>query len=306
MRVVAASFLVLLGCGAAPASDAPQARHAHLGADTAALVGGAAVPTTLVAEVARAEHLEPRAALDRLVVDALAAEGARAAGEEQDPAVARQIQSVLTRATVERAKAAAVAGGLPNDDEVATFSRRYWRDVDLPEQARVIHAVVLRPKDASRAEAAHALATRLATTLSGATSEDDFESRAKALPHEGIDVRVERLAPFVEDGRIAEGEEGFYDASFAHAAFALKKPGDTSAVVDSPFGWHVIRLLELRPPKIVPIPERRQRFASEVYSKRGSDALAAIIAARAGRVHVELQPDADALMALLDQRSKEP
>jgi parvulin-like peptidyl-prolyl isomerase len=292
-----AALLAVAACDRAPTRPlAVEVRHASLGAGIAARVGVLDVPTSLVADVARAARSEPRVALERLVDDALAAQGAEAAGESRAPATSWALESVVATSTTEHVRVAAAAAGPPSDAEVKKLSEVYWRDVDLPEQVRVIHAVVLRPKDAAQLDAARALATRLTATLAGATSDDDFEARAKGFPAAPFKIVVEHLPSFVLDGRIAEGEPRLLDTGFARGAFALQKPTDTSGVVESTSGFHVIRLIERRPPKVVPFEERRARFAAEIYAGRSRDALESLLDARRTRTPVEIQLGADARM----------
>ena len=294
--IVVLALATSCGPSQAPAGVS-GAVHARLDARTAALVGSVAIPVSLVADVARAQHSTPRVALDRLIADALAAEGARASGEDRAPAIAWGLEVGVARATAEHVRAASLAAGPPTDAEVSELTRYHWREVDLPEQVKVVHAVVRRPKDTSQVEAARALASDLAKVLAGAKSEEDFETRAKAFPRGPFEITVEHLPAFVSDGRTAEGEPQLLDASFARGSVALKKPGDTSGIVESPFGWHVIRLVERLPPKIVPLAERRARFVDEVHVFRSHDALDAILSARRSAMPVDIRPDAEALMA---------
>ena len=90
-----------------------------------------------------------------------------------------------------------------------------------------------------------------------------------------------------------------FEAPFAKGAFALKRAGETSGVVESSFGWHVIRLIERRPPKTVPLEERRADFGPEVFARRGRAALEATLTARRASTPVGIAPGADALMALV-------
>jgi hypothetical protein len=236
------------------------------------------LPGSLVAAVATRQSLPPRAALESLIDDALVADAAREAGLDSRPAVHGLLEAVLARRVVAHAREAATAAGLPSDAEVAELTRQHWREVDLPDQMLVIHAVVLRPKtaDAAKEASARAIAALVLAAESGARDATDFEARAKAVQHAGFDLRVEKLEPFVADGRVVTSSST-YDPVFAAAGASLVAPGATSGIVESSSGWHVIRLLERLPGKHVPLEERRAAFAEEARAVRAGKEMSALV-----------------------------
>jgi parvulin-like peptidyl-prolyl isomerase len=59
--------------------------------------------------------------------------------------------------------------------------------------------------------------------------------------------------------------------SFEAAAFALQKPNDLSAVVESPVGYHVIQLLEIEAASLRPYAEVRDRIAAFLKQRRARE-----------------------------------
>jgi hypothetical protein len=288
-------MLYVVGCG----GRAPlRPQSVSLGGHTAARVGKEEIAAELVGQVADAQRISTRDAMALLSEDALASLGARAAGLDRDPAVMRAIDMLLARQVIDRTRAEVLASGLPTSEEVEALTRQHWRDFDLPESMRVIHVVVLRPTkhDPALDQRAREIASDLAMREASASSAEDFEARAQKEPHEGVEIRVERLEPFVADGRIVT-QAGNYDATFAAAAASLPTVGATTGVVESPFGWHVIRLLERLPGKHVPLDERREAFAEETYSGRANRRLAELVRRLRQDTPVEIANGVDSLMA---------
>lgn len=248
-------------------------------AGDAAHVGNVAIPAALVAAVATSRGEVLREALDQLVEDALLAQAARASGVESEPATGWASTATLARTVLERLADEARSRGAPTDEELATV--------------RVIHAVVLRSSSVPRARA-RAVADAILRAETGVRDDDDFEKRAHQVAQLGVSVTVERLPEFDLTGRTAEGTE--IDPGFVAASFALRTHGELSEVVESPFGWHVIRLISRVGPDPESIERLRRDFSVAVQGMRVRSQLNASLREKRSRVPVDVSGDAVALM----------
>jgi hypothetical protein len=296
VRAGAVALCLLLACRQA-AETVPG--PTSLGGDVVARVGDEAITRDLVGRVARARRITPRAAAEDLVADAVAANGARAVGYDKDPEVAWALESARARLVADHLRASAHARGAPTDAEVAEITARHWQVFDLPERVRVVHAVTRYPKKRSpEADSrAHAVFDAIVRAVAGAPDAAAFEERAKAVPHDRVEVVAEPLAAFVADGRSAEGE-GAFDADFVNAAFSLSKPG-AQTQVETRFGWHVIQLVERLPPKTTPLEERRATFSEEALTSRARKEYDGLLGSLRARYPVEVSPAAENLMKSL-------
>jgi hypothetical protein len=270
---------LLLAAPACATRASPSSNFVRLGGDVAH-VADAVIPATLVDRSARSRMSTTSRALDGLVEDALLAQEAATRGLDHDRSVLWMCTTALARVVGERLLDEARLRGSPSDDELATI--------------RVMHAVVRRSPSLSPSRAVEVTST-LRQAVENAKSDDDFETRAKQVPHPGAQVTVERLDAIDASGRSARGDE--YDPSFVAAAFGLHVRGETTDIVETPFGWHVIRLMDRAPPEFPALEQRRQELATDVVEMRVRAQLHRLLEERRKRTTVEVRPNADDLMA---------
>jgi peptidyl-prolyl cis-trans isomerase C len=271
-----------------------------------ARVGDQDIREESVQRIAAAQGVDAREARKRAIIDALFALERRS-----DPESAAEVtsseRSVLARVLLERIRTSSRADGPPTNAEIEIVTRERWPVLDRPPSVRTTHAVarVKEPKDRERARA---VGTRLREALKGVSKPGDFFARAKELSTQEIEVRAERLPLLAPDGRTFElpkengrfaGDLGSLDPTFTRAAHELETPGETSPLVETPFGFHVILLEERLPELRVSIEERRQLLADEIVSRRAKRVLSELVSRLEAETPVEEARDAESLTAMV-------
>jgi len=261
-----------LSCSTSVDSAPPGAQQARLPQGIAAKVGAEQIALDTVARIARAQSVTPLLARDFAARDAAFALGARTAfaGGPIVPVVER---AAFARALLESLKAEAAAQGPATDTEVNELTALRWQEFDRPETVRTTHAVVLvnKPEDDV---AARATAQRVYEAVRGVKDPAEFIRLAKEVPHEGVELRAERLPPMARDGRTyfpegarPEQADQRFDKDFAEAGYRLTV-GQIGEPAKSVFGYHVILCEARLPEKRVPLEERRTLLMGEVLKGR--------------------------------------
>jgi peptidyl-prolyl cis-trans isomerase C len=131
------------------------------------------------------------------------------------------------------------------DKDVSDFYAANQASFAEGEAVRASHILIAVPKNAT-AEQKAAAKTKAEGLLKQIKGGADFATLAKANSDDpGSAARGGDLGFF---------EKGQMVPSFDQAAFALK-PGQISDLVESPFGYHIIKVTDRRPPRTPPLAE---------------------------------------------------
>jgi hypothetical protein len=275
LGAIAAAFLE---CGGG--TRAPSAERAPLDG-AVACVGNLGIQPSLVSWVAVTKGVSARAALNDLVDDALAAEGASARGFDADPTVSWEETTALAGRVPARFSEEAAKQGPPTADELSTIS--------------VVHAVVMRSPTLRDGDAL-AIVRSIRQAVTSAPTADEFVRRANAVPHPHANLVAQSVGPFAADGASPGGGE--LDPGFVAAAFALTTPLELSPIIATPFGWHVLQLVERTPPAVAAtFDSRKKELAGAILRLRSRTRLDALLRALRSNGHVETAVAADELMA---------
>jgi len=143
-------------------------------------------------------------------------------------------------------------------------------DFDQPEQARVRHILArFEPGDEAAKQAARARIDAVRMRVEGG---EDFAAVAKEASEDTATKESGGDLGFVSRGGVVKPLE---DAAFAQA------PGALGDVIESPQGFHLLRVEEHRPARVVPFEEAQAQVAAELTRR---DAAAAVARTRAEKL----------------------
>ncbi|HET9958083.1 MAG TPA: peptidylprolyl isomerase [Polyangiaceae bacterium] len=284
---------LLCSCKARPPVPTGNGR---LASGMLARVADQSIPIEQVSRIAAAQGISERSALDRATADALfAVEARRSIGS---PSVRQAERAAAARSLLEELARHAQSQGTPTDKEIEQLTIDHWIDWDRPPAARVVHVVALLPSN-GEARASREVAERVQAAVHGVRAPEVFAERARGVPHQGIELRVEELPFITPDGRGISIKEprmaaGQFEPAFAAAANALSTEGDQSPIVETRFGFHVLMLLERLPERRLPLEERRRIFEPEVLARRARSEKNTLVQRLGAEAQVGVARDVDA------------
>jgi len=221
------------------------------------------------AQATLAKDLKQRhALLKRVVVNRIIADYARAQGFDQRPAVREKqalvVENFLATEYLEEVVAGAVKA---TDEEVQQYYEQHPDEFTTPEAVRASHILVQVARTAPEPERAAARA-KLEGIQRRLQAGEDFATLARELS--------EDPGAKQNGGDLGFSPRGRMVPEFETVAFALK-PGETSGVVETQFGFHLIRVEERRAAECQPLAAVQQRIAAKIARERQGEAVSAFV-----------------------------
>ncbi|QXL84619.1 SurA N-terminal domain-containing protein [Comamonas sp. NLF-1-9] len=181
------------------------------------------------------------------------------------------------------------AGITVNEDDLRTYYKENQDRLAGKEERRASHILINAPKDAPAAE--REAARKKAESLLAEVRKDP--ARFAAIAKESSQ----------DPGSAAQGGDLGYFARgamvkpFEDAVFSMHK-GDISDLVETDFGYHIIELTDVKPPKIPSFEEARPALEAELRQQQAQRKFAEVAEAFSNIVYEQpdsLQPVADKL-----------
>lgn len=288
LQTLLLAALPLLG-GGASAADAALMQGANVRITTADVHA----ELQRMTPEARAQMLGQSPALQHLI-DRLYLRRAFAAQAEgtdllKDPQIQYQLltarEIIMAEAHANRVTTAAKPDSAAVDKLAQDIYKAEPARFEIPAETRARHILIQGATPESRAKAEKLLAELKA----GA----NFEELAKAHSADPGSAAKGGDLGFFSKGRMVK--------PFEDALNTLQKSGDLSNVVQSNFGFHIIRLEERKPVGIKPYSEVRDSLHAEVIDK----ALKKAFAEEADRLRAQARGDATALDAFIAEQKKQ-
>ncbi|HEV8240103.1 MAG TPA: peptidylprolyl isomerase [Thermoanaerobaculia bacterium] len=165
-----------------------------------------------------------------------------------------------------------------SDEEAHRFYEQNPDRMKRPPQVRVRHLLVAVPQSAAAAQK-QAARQKAEGLLARIKAGGDFAAIARESSDDTGSRNDGGLLPWFSRGEMVP--------PFEQAAFALKT-GQTSGVVESPFGFHVLRLEDQRPAAAVPFEEAKPQIEQFLSRQQARELLDRKVAALRKAAKVEV------------------
>ncbi|EGQ8021121.1 peptidylprolyl isomerase [Vibrio vulnificus] len=139
-----------------------------------------------------------------------------------------------------------------SDDEVKQYYQEHLDKYSSEEQRRVAH-ILIEGDDQAKAQA----------ILDELNAGADFAALAQE--------KSDDFGSADNGGELGWIERDVMDPAFEEAAFALKNVGDVTGLVKSDFGYHIIKLEELKEPVVKPFSDVAAQIKQEMIDQKAVD-----------------------------------
>lgn len=172
-------------------------------------------------------------------------------GMDKDPVVQAMLKIAHDRVLSELLMLRVDQANLPSQKDIEAYAQTAYKAnpqrFDQPEQIRARHILIrIGPANARQT------AEEILNQIKGGAS---FEELAKAKSQDPGSAK--------QGGDLGYFPKGRMVPSFEQAAFALQKPGELSPLIESPFGFHIIKLEDRKPAGPAPYEDVKETLLRE-------------------------------------------
>jgi len=200
--------------------------------------------------------------VDNMIKEVLLRQEAEKRGLDRDPEIQRKVNRYRNRLITEKLyQEVAREQGSIDDAAVQKYYDENKSQYLQKERIRASQILILVPPDATPEKSAEAKA-KAEEVQAKARAGEDFAELAKQYSEGPTSVRGGDLGYFQRGRMVPEFEE---------TAFSIQNVGDVSDIVKTKFGYHVIKLTDRQPEKLLDLGEVKERIVRQLESKNRRD-----------------------------------
>ncbi|HSM99150.1 MAG TPA: SurA N-terminal domain-containing protein [Gallionella sp.] len=182
-----------------------------------------------------------------------------------------------------------------NKEDARKYYDEHANDFGTPEERRAAHILVPVSATASQAEQDAAKAKAEQLLQQARKTPSGFAELARKNSQD--------TGSAVNGGDLGFFGRGMMVKPFEDATFALKA-GEISGLVKSDFGYHIIKLLEVKPSRVLPFDEAREGIVNKLRQQKAADMFAEMAEKFSNTVYEQsdsLKPAADLAGAKIER-----
>jgi peptidyl-prolyl cis-trans isomerase C len=192
-----------------------------------------------------------------------------------DAAFRAELRVQLTVQTLLNEEAKAIPE--PAEEEIRAFYNNNPASFETGERLRARHILIRLPEQSIPLQK-DLLHRKAEETLARLKNGEDFATLAKSVSQDPGSAG--------KGGELPVFHRGDMPPSFEQAAYALK-PGQLSEVVESPFGFHIIKLIERLPGETVTYAHAHQQIRDYLRKEKGTTAVEGLITSLKAKARIE-------------------
>ena len=220
--------------------------------------------------------------LRKLMHEKILSEEAKRLGLDKDPGVREQIEIMTNDQLASELLKREVADKISvSDKEARTYYQLHRDAYKTPETMRVRHILVKVDKDADL-EARKAASEKALSLLKRIRAGEDFGKVAEEFSDDA--------GSKAKGGDLGFFQKGQMVPEFEKAAFSLK-PGEVSDIVETKYGYHIIKCEEKRAAGVVPFEEVKKGIVEKLLKQTTASKIEEYVNNRMAEEKVEFFPD---------------
>ncbi|MGY0644312.1 MAG: SurA N-terminal domain-containing protein [Paraglaciecola chathamensis] len=166
-------------------------------------------------------------------------------------------QQQVSLAYVELSVDDLLAGIVVSEDEAEQYYEQNIQDFRTQEERRASHILIEFGDDQQKAE------QQAEDILAKINNGEDFAELAETFSSDTFSAE--------NGGDLDWFSMGMMDPAFEDAAFALQNVGDVSEVVESEFGFHIIKLTDVKPEETSPFADVKEDVIAKLKAERAEE-----------------------------------